>query len=1332
MPFKFYIQDLYDRTEVTEPRGWDGIISVLERDFDVHGVFFKYTDGSVKLGFSCESKTLLEAAYQADGSEAYFLFEADEADNDLSTFTTIFSSELDFSTRNFDEDYFDIDVNEINEIDNIKNRGGLKINLNKGLSLDGIDLANVNYDNSIYSLATKNFKQLIVKNTGETLDTVQSTAATTTSYLYANFGFNTIESEELKKYRQKSTVLNTSVITGDLLTLEEAGALDMNFDYDFDLNLTEDQGSGTTTYFATLSIKFDPPVNGVLDEIALDTENSGGSASPFDTTLTFLGDIDDTISAEAGTKIWLELEIQQTSTGTTQMTCELDITKFDVTITDKIGILGTQAQWYHLHDALNKNLNFITNEYDYLYSELLGDLERGYSLDGCLSGMRFTNGFRARQINDTDKAPIFSFKNYISNLNTIAAVGYGIEELSSPVGIGFLTIGTHEITVYDELRIDVDGDITSYFGIGDEIGFFDNEFLYGSWPVTSISYDGGPDETEVIFDVTGNESLQEIGIISTVAYVTTSRNPVFRDRLRVEKWEHFYGNSELIDLGVVQEYSEEPFDGILYNELNIKFSKFSNDEEKATTLEEIHTESGWVLPLTKSKQSLSLVLQWIGSTFLFNESRERIFSKKPTTSHILDDSIFFCDKAEKEGVYTVTFHISTDIISMPADAYENVVNGSDFFSIADAVDVGNDGTHEIDNTKQIVFDITNNEYDVPVLSTLASESNDEVTIIHVADTQKLFKPEANDLLSSSSGITRPTYIMNQRRTMKRFLIRWGRYVSSVLAYLVDSANVTVQNLFFINNGDFSSELDTSQLTSDCLMGDSSGALIREADNINSLALGTAKFKPNFINGTVHICDTDFDRIKGAHKNRLDNFAIMTQLTLCSSPIRNDIAFIHQTGIFDITIICAFDNIASTTKLDNLLWNLGSGSDHGFSILFTNSFTSIEGLIYFSIGIPASSVTSAISVDIRSYINDGKRHTLRFVGNGTIVGFTIDNQSIEMTTPEVTSGGSTNPSRDLYIGASTIGSDNHIGLYETLIIKNGDGDEIVKFNLTERQGNNIENEGDSAPVSTNASYAVLPSFSDDLNYGYLTVTSPNDKTVSGWLMEIKRNPVDRIAKVKLLESTFVRVGDFDGILYCQSNAAKTDTDFIHQTGIFNIIIRASFLNGSSTTQVSTLFATIKAGDNDTGAKSTYSNSVVGFEGKINFILTISGSSETLSSSDLSSILEDGNLHTIQWVGNGSDVTLFVDGINKTLDSTSITPGGGTSDEKLLVGGDGKNNTGHVGYIAFIKIINNSSEQIINYTFSDGNNLIIPNSGEEEVLNSDLVWIGTGKYANIVDI
>ncbi len=45
---------------------------------------------------------------------------------------------------------------------------------------------------------------------------------------------------------------------------------------------------------------------------------------------------------------------------------------------------------------------------------------------------------------------------------------------------------------------------------------------------------------------------------------------------------------------------------------------------------------------------------------------------------------------------------------------------------------------------------------------------------------------------------------------------------------------------------------------------------------------------------------------------------------------------------------------------------------------------------------------------------------------------------------------------------------------------------------------------------------IPVLNIESNYGYLTVTSPNAKTVTGWLMEIKRNPVDRIAKVKLLE------------------------------------------------------------------------------------------------------------------------------------------------------------------------------------------------------------------------
>jgi len=632
--------------------------------------------------------------------------------------------------------------------------------------------------------------------------------------------------------------------------------------------------------------------------------------------------------------------------------------------------------------------------------------------------------------------------------------------------------------------------------------------------VTSISYDGGPDETEVIFNVTGNESLQTIGIISTIAYVTTSRNPVLRDRLRVEKWEHFYGDNELIDLGVVQEYSEEPFDNILYNEIAIKFSKFANDEDAATTLEEIHTDSGWTLPVAKSDKKLSLNLSWIGSTFLFNQARESIFSKKPTTSNVLDDSIFFCDKAEKTGVYTVNFSAGTDKITMPADAYENVVNGSNFFSISDAVDVANNITNEIDTTQQVIFDITNDEYDVPVLSTLSAESGDEVTITHVADTRKLFKPESNDKLTSSSGITRPAYFMNQRRTMKRFLIRWGRYISSVLAYIVD-ANVTIQNLFYINNGAFASELDTSQLTSDCLMGDSTGGSIIEADNINTDALGAAKFKPNFIHGTVKICDEDFDLIKNAHKNVAPNFAILDGTKFGTSTIaKADTNFIHQTGIFDITLVARFDNYADTVEFNYLAATYVTGND-GFAITYSNSLAGFVGFLTITIRV-GGSTSFAYTQNISSILNDSKKHTIRYIGKGATVEILVDGVVMAMTADSISPGGSADSNQKLEIGGvSGTPTDMHEGLYESFILKNGSNEEIINYQFNERQGLSIANEGADAPASSGLTFNLLPIYQNN-NYGYLTVTSPNAKTVAGWLMEAKRNPVDRIAKIKLLE------------------------------------------------------------------------------------------------------------------------------------------------------------------------------------------------------------------------
>lgn len=1142
MPFKFYIRDLYDRTEVTEPRGWDGIVSILKRDFSVHGVFFKYTDGSVKLGFSCDSKTLLEAAYQADGAEAFYLFEVDEADNALTTFTTIFSGEMDFSKRKFDEDFFEIDVNEINEIDKIKNRSDLKMSLNKGLTLDGIDVSNINFDGSTKSLATKAFSQLILKRSALILDSVQSTAASASSFLFGIFGFDTVESTEIKKYKSKRTKITTTVINGDFLVTDKKAALSMNFDFDFAIDLTEDQGGGTTTYQATLKVKFEPPVLSDLQDsfdsftLASDT---GAGASPFDDTLTLSANVTEEAQAVEGTRMWFELEIEQTSTGTTQMSGVLDITKFDVTIIDKIAEFGTVNQWYHPFDALNKTLNFITGVYDYLFSELLGDKERGYSLDGCFSKMRLTNGFRIRQIEDDDKAPIASFKDYINNFNVIGAIGYGIESLESPdfiSGSFSITWGEEyaniaEITIIAENLI---YDIT----IGDKIGFYNGETLYGTYEVLSVEYRGVIlFNTHIDIDVSNNPDLFSSSGFDTNIFITSDATTSFRDRLRVEKWEHFYGDNELIDLGVVQEYSEEPFDDILYNELEIGFNKFANDEDVPGSLEEFHTQSGWALPIVKSKGKLSLMMSWIGSTILFNESRAQISSDKPTTSHKLDNDIFFCEKVERKGTFTVDFSNTRVSIFFPATVYENIIEGATLWTVSGATDAGNNIQYEVDPSEDVFYFVETDTYEVPVLSVATDRTNDEVFIQTDWEDHRIYKPRADDDNLSTSGLTRPFYTMNQLRTIKRFLIRWGRYINSILAYLVDSANVTIQNLFYINNGDFSSELDTSQLTDDCLMGDNSGALIREADNVNSLALGLAKFKPNLINGTVKICDEDFNLIKTAHKNaatiRMGDFN--GTIYGLSELAKSETDFIHQTGIFDITVSAIFENTSDTVNSSFLIATATLSSTNGIWIFYTNSTSGSEREIQIYLW-KSGGASTYFSNDLGSLLNDGLLHIIRVTGDGSIIKLFIDGIEKTLSASAYTPGGGTSDEK-LSIGAiPASGVSRHVGKIKEVIILDDNSNEIIKYSYKDGNFTLVPNSGDDRVSNSELTWVgtgVYANIPDSLiNYGYITMTSPNAKTVSGWLMKIKRNPVDRIAKIELLErhgsseaARLLETGDF---------------------------------------------------------------------------------------------------------------------------------------------------------------------------------------------------------------
>lgn len=648
--FRFTIQDLYTATEVKEPRGWPSIESVLRRDFQAHGMFFNFTSGALKLGFVGEGKDLLELAYQTDGVDAFYQFIAEEREDELQEWFEIFRGQMDFSTRRTDLDFFEIEINNSTNELKIKNRKRRRIGVDAKQNLDGDNRSGALYFEKIRSLATKPLREMDVSNSGESPDNFQSSVVSGGPTVYIGLGVD-INNKELEKVKASNTFFTEeSQPEQAFIEFEEDGWIEITYDADIDIAITEDAGSGTTSYNGTLSLKTDIPIleaGNPTTQFILDT-NSVSSASPYSPNLTWsIASTQRRFEVRAGTKMWLNFFVIMGTTGNGQMTLDMDINSINISMIDKIATFPTESRWYSLHEAINKNLDFLTGQSDFLYSDLLGAQKIGYDVDGCLHNLFVTNGYRVRQVNDDGKSPVQSFQDLIKGLNAIRPVGYGIEDVVSDKIVGYFDIFWDDYPGSGIVNIEIPGaNLTYDIFVGDFISFYNSETLFGKYEVTVVAYNAGNNQTTINFDASDNDDWYTGGL-SILHYptlnqwfydvmITVDNIVEEREKLRIEDWTHFYTTNLLLDLGTVEEYEEEPFEDALFNGVLLGYRKYANDEEKPTTFEEIHGEAEFSLPTENAEDNLDLKSPWIGSGFMLNESRDRIFSERPTTSHKLD------------------------------------------------------------------------------------------------------------------------------------------------------------------------------------------------------------------------------------------------------------------------------------------------------------------------------------------------------------------------------------------------------------------------------------------------------------------------------------------------------------------------------------------------------------------------------------------------------------------------------------------------------------------------------------------------------------------------
>lgn len=126
-------------------------------------------------------------------------------------------------------------------------------------------------------------------------------------------------------------------------------------------------------------------------------------------------------------------------------------------------------------------------------------------------------------------------------------------------------------------------------------------------------------------------------------------------RIRVEPMEHFYSGGEIVDIGSPasikekQTYSEQTFDDLLINDIQIGYKDFSKDEDLENSIDDFLTLAEYQLPIKNVEGEYVQISELIASGRLIQATYEQI---DLTKSWKYDDRNFVVAVEEASGNYT--------------------------------------------------------------------------------------------------------------------------------------------------------------------------------------------------------------------------------------------------------------------------------------------------------------------------------------------------------------------------------------------------------------------------------------------------------------------------------------------------------------------------------------------------------------------------------------------------------------------------------------------------------------------------------------------------------
>jgi hypothetical protein len=423
MEYRFYLyhQDVARWTRIKDPIGWDSLGNTIKRfglDTSIgspwHGIFFQY---DVKLDFVKNGKNFIQKFFGIYGIEQDILLRIEKRNARNREFATHYEGRLNLSSYKVTTTTVSCNVEQTGFIQKLKNRSGVKINMEATESLGGKTIVPPAVESvTMHSKIIRKTDELMPDGIQETTDT---SVAVGNYYLMGGLSQQIREISEFYNYGIGLSTLDPTTVDKYLYQVKDAG------EYTYSGKLRGDiQSSGNSNFSVEWFLKYGKP--GSLTSVSLGTyTNAVPGFVQWHFTVT-----SDTITLAKDDLVYLYATVAITSIGGDMdsrcLTPDDGVNDVPFTWVADTVYPATASQSYLVHECLEQVVKSITDAPTPFYSEYYGRTDIGYAADGAGSLRVITSGNRLRGL---DKPLYCSFTDLVATCFALDGVGFGVERV---------------------------------------------------------------------------------------------------------------------------------------------------------------------------------------------------------------------------------------------------------------------------------------------------------------------------------------------------------------------------------------------------------------------------------------------------------------------------------------------------------------------------------------------------------------------------------------------------------------------------------------------------------------------------------------------------------------------------------------------------------------------------------------------------------------------------------------------------------------------------------------------------------------------------------------